>query len=109
MTLSLALFLCVSINAEDVFYKSCDPSKTSANLVSTSRSCKVGICEMRSYCETNKGSMYVSHLCPSDKDGKCPAMIDCLDNSSIEIKEDEIYQATSRENGMSNGGTGVAK
>lgn len=81
--LSLLLLLSLNSHAESVFYNTCDETKTSANRIQTGDKCGTVICEMHSQCKSNKGEFSVSHLCPSLKNGKCPTMIDCLDNETI--------------------------
>lgn len=103
--ISLILLSTFTIHAEDIFYYSCDETKTKSSFVKTSDSCDVGICDMSSYCKTNKGEMYVSHLCPGKASSKCPSMIDCLDNSSITVSKIPKLSPTTNpsSNGNSNG------
>ncbi len=89
--LSFMLLLGTSLKAEDVFYYSCEENKTTINIIKTNDQCDKGICEMSSYCKTNKGELYVNHLCPSQANEKCPTMIECLDNSAISYKQDTKF------------------
>ncbi len=103
------ILMAVTLNAEDVFYNSCDESKTTMAFIKTTSECDAGFCEMKSLCKTNKGEMYVSHLCPSKKNGKCPTMIDCLDDNSISTREYSKPQNTSHDNMNSSESGGVSK
>lgn len=102
---SLVLLFMFSISAEEVFYNSCDAEKTRFSLVKSGEKCSRGICEMYSFCKSNKGSLYVSHLCLSKNDGSCPSAIECLDDESIEIKKDEKIKTDSFENNQTGAGS----
>ncbi len=82
----LFLFFSIQVHSEGVFYNSCDETKTSATLISMVDKCSTKICEMNSLCKSNKGEVSVSHTCPTNKNGKCPSMIDCIDNETIITK-----------------------
>ena len=99
----IVFLISLNLFAEEVFYYSCDSESTTFSIVKTNEKCNVGFCEMGSLCKTNKGEMYVSHLCQSLSDGSCPTMIDCLDDTSIDIKPALNIQNSNQFNKLPNG------
>ena len=103
----LFLFFFIQVHAEGVFYNSCDETKTSTTLISMGDKCSTKICEMKSLCKSNKGELSVSHMCPTSKNGKCPSMIDCIDNETIISKSADFSSPSNIGTPSNNNGSGA--
>ena len=105
IVIGITLLISSAAFGEEVFYYSCDAKKTISSFIKTSDQCNMGFCKIKTYCKTNKGDLYVTHLCPANN-GECPTMIECLDNNKITHNSAEklIQKNTDSENNSSSQG-----